>query len=75
MTFTYEHDELGTLNVTCEVNRWEEPVPVGETTVVRKMVEVEDIIEVELEDGTIFTSEAINQDLYAELIEAADKEL
>ena len=70
--FTHDHDNLGPLTVTCDVKRWEEPLPFGDTTVIQDMVEVEDITEIELKDGTIFTGKAINQDLYEEMMKVAE---
>ena len=73
--FTHNHDTLGPLAVTCEVKRWEVPIPFGKATVIWDMAEVEDITEVELDDGTVFTGVAINQDLYAELIQVANRRI
>ncbi len=75
MTFEYDHDTLGIISVDCTVRVWQDDVPVGNVSALVIMREVNKIDEIELEDGTIFLSEAIEPGLYSELIEAADNEL
>ena len=75
MIFTHNHPPIGLIKVDCSVTHWNRTDAQGASYEPTENAEVTRINEIELEDGTVFTSEAIDPDIRHELMNEAYKAL